>query len=501
MSNDLDTIRRIHAWHEGRPVPRGAVLNQHIGADDDVLVVAFVRMGGESRPWGVAIGTLNDGPEIVTVPEARNRDLVADMMLTVAPTMLRHFRHPQWHPDGPGAFDISTHRQVWLPGATHLEMLHYLAAAYARTTWDRPDVTTLRALGNLCNCLFLEAQRPGQQTVVSATEALRTAYVFPTSPIRQGHIGHLHGWLVGGRTRDERRAAAHDAERRSVSTVLDPEHERSALQPLVEAWGAARASGALDAMSHQAERIHQALTEALRHRWNLTADTIAQLRTDSRRSNSRLGELVTDSARTFFTAWGENVMNEAAGERAFWPNVFTDHNARRASAAFHQRNAQSDRERFTLVHGDRELQREELAAGRGVIGSVESATTDEWIVTYSYPELTTLEAGERLTIAGMPELELDIVDIDLDEHSIILRPLWKLRKKHSPEHLAAGDSAWVGRTMAFLPSQPKHLARLKIANAGRDIEYDITSLILSPRVRHAAFDDDGAVVDSPEVGS
>ena len=500
MTNDLETIRRIHSWHEGHPIARGAVLNRHEGADADVLVLAFVRMGGESRPWGVAIGTLATGPEFVTVPEARNRDLVADMMLKIAPTLLHHFRHPQWHPDGPGVFSTEPHRQIWLPGPTHLEMLHYLAAAYARTTWDRPDVTTLRALGNLCNCLFLEAQRPGQQTVVSATEAVRSAYVFPTSPIRQGHIGHLLGWLSGGRTRDQRRAAAHDAELLSVSTVLDPEHERTELQPLVEAWGVARSAGDENTMRTHHARIHDILISALRHRWKLTADAITTLRNDERRINSRLGELVTDSARTFYTSWGENALNEAVGERAFWPNVFTDLNARRASAAYHQRNAQADKERFTLVHGDRELQREELAAGRGVIGVVESASTDEWVVKCTYPELTTLEAGKRLAIAGLPELELEVLDVDLDDRRLTLRPLWKLRKKASPDHRAADDVAWLARPRVFLPSQPRHLAFKKVAHAGRDIEYDITSLLVAPRLRHAAFDDDGAVIAPTEVG-
>ena len=213
-----------------------------------------------------------------------------------------------------------------------------------------------------------------------------------------------------------------------------------------------------------------------------------------------LGELVTDSARAFYATWGSNALSEAAGERAFWPNVFTDHNARRASAAYHQRNLQADKERFTLVHGDRELQREELAAGRGVIGSVESAGTDRWIVNYTYPELTTLESGKRLAIAGLPELELEIVDVELDDRRLVLRPLWKLRKKHSPEHLAAGDPGWTGRQLVFLPSQPTHLYRWKISHAGRDIEYDITSLLVAPRLRHAAFDDEGVVIVPTEVG-
>lgn len=499
MSSDLETVRRIRAWHEGRPLQRGAVLNVHVGADADVLVTAFVRMGGESRPWGIVIGTLADGPRFFTVPEARNRDLVADLMVDVAPVLLHHFRHPRWHPDGPGGFEHASHRQIWLPGPSHVEMLHFLAAAYARTTWQRDDVATLHALGNLCNALFLEFQRPGQQTVVSATEALRQSFVFPTAPVRQGHIGHLLGWLTGGRTRDHRWAAARRAERTSVATVLDPEHERAELQPVVDAWGAARAADDVDAARRHADRVDELLSVALRHRWDLAASAIGALRSDRRRPNARLGELVTDSKQSFFESWGNKTLSETAGEPAWWPNVFTDLDARRASAAYHQRGASADKARFTLVHGDPELQREELAAGRGVIGRVDSVGTERWHLTFTYPSLTTLESGRRLAIGGLPELEFEIVGVDIDEHRIELRPLWKLRKKISPEHRASDDRAWLGRSLVFLPTHPKHLAFKKISHAGRNVEDDITSLLVAPRRRHAAFDDDGPVVEPIEV--
>lgn len=499
MSTDLETIRRIRAWHEGRPLPRGAVLNLHVGSDTDVLVTAFLRMGGESRPWGVAIGTLGDGPRFFTVPEARNRDLVADLAIGVAPILLHHFRHPLWHPDGPGGFEHASHRQIWLPGPSHVEMLHFLAAAYARTAWQRDDVATLHALGNLCNALFLEAQRPGQQTVVSATEALRNSFVFPSAPVRQGHIGHLLGWLTGGRTRERRFEAARRAENTSVSTVLDPEHERTQLQPAVEGWGAARTAGDTASMRRHAERIDQLLTTALSHRWNLTAAAVAELRSDRRRTNARLGELVADSKRSFFDSWGTKTLSEAAGESAWWPNVFTDLDARRASAAYHQRGANAEKARFTLVHGDPELQREELAAGRGVIGRVESVSTERWHLVFTYPSLTTLESGRRLAIGGLPELEFEIVHVDIDQHRIELRPLWKLRKKTSPEHRASDDRAWLGRSLVLLPSHPKHLAYKKITHAGREVDGDITALLVAPRRRHAAFDDDGPVVDPIEV--
>ena len=492
MSGDLETIRRIHAWHIGRPTERGAAINRHLADDDDVLIAAFLRMGGESRPWGVAVGTLAEGPTVVTIPEARNRDLVADMMIDVAPIFLRHFRHPQWHASGPGGFQTQSLRQLWLPGATHLEMIQFLAAAYARTRWERSDVVSLRALGNLCNALFLEAQRPGQQVVATATDALRSAYVFPTSPVRQSHVGHLLAWLQAEGSRDDRWAAAHEAERLSVSTVVEPETERRDLQPLVSSWSDGRSEAT-------ARSIHQVLAAELERRWKLTASAITLLRSDRRRANVGLTKLVASSAKSFYVAWGERAMNEAAGQPPFWPNVFTDHNARAAAGSYHARVADHDEARFLLVHGDRELQREELAAGKGVIAHVTSAAGDQWEATYTYPDLTTIESGRTLTIAGHPKMCLQVTDVDLDERRLVLVPQWKKAKSSAQHEWASGDAKWLGCTLVLLPDVPAGLMRKKIRSARVQVDRDITSFLLSPPSRHAAYDDDGVVLESVEA--
>ena len=492
MSNDLDTIRRIRAWHEGRPTPRGAVRNVHVAADHDVLIVAFLRMGGESRPWGVAIGTLADGPRVFTVPEARNRDLVADMMIEVAPILLRHFRHPQWSHESPGGFQTQSLRQLWLPGPTHLEMLQFLAAAYARTRWERPDVVTLRALGNLGNALFMEAQRPGQQIVVSATEALRTSYVFPAAPMRQAHLGFLLGWLDTPGDRHARWSAAHDAERQSVSTVLDPDTERRELEPLVSAWGT-------DRSADTAHAIHHALTRELERRWQLTASAVNALRADHRATNASIDKLVTKSAQSFFHAWGERVMNEAAGLEPYWPNVFTDLNARSASGSYHARVADHDEFRFWLVNGDRELQREELAAGHGMIASVVAIESGEWIVEWTYPDITTIEPGKTLVVAGRTTMKLSVRDVDVDTRRMVLAPGWKRAKSSARHDWAADDPKWQGSRLVFLADSPVGIMRRKITEARQSVEHDITSLLLAPHSRHAAYDDDGPVVETAEA--
>lgn len=492
MSNDLETIRRIRAWHDGRPTPRGSVINMHLASDDDTLIVAFLRMGGESRPWGVAIGTLAQGPRIVTVPDARNRDLVADMMIEVAPALLRHFRHPQWSHESPGGFQTQSLRQLWLPGPTHLEMLQFLAAAYARTRWERPDVVTLRALGNLGNALFLEAQRPGQQIVMSAPDALRSAFVFPAAPVRQAHLGFLLGWTSTDGSRDERWHTAHRAEKESVSTVLDPETERRDLEPLVSAWSRDRSAESTTA-------IHRILSAELERRWRLTASAIDELRRDPRPSNAALTKLVSTSAQAFYRAWGERVLNESAGLEPYWPNVFTDHNARQASGSYHARVADHDEARFLLVNGDRELQREELAAGHGMMATVVSADVDEWIVEWTYPDITTIEAGKILVVGGRAALKLDVVDVDLDTRRMVLAPRWKKAKSTSTHDWAAADPKWLGARLVFLADSPVGVMRRKISAARQAVDDDITSFLVSPRSRHAAYDDDGPVVETVEA--
>ena len=495
MSNDLETIRRIKAWHDGKPAPRGAVINTLVADDDDVLVVSFLRMGGESRPWGVAIGTLASGPTVFTVPEARNRQLVADMMVEVAPVLLAHFRHPSFDADGPGGYQAQSLRQIWLPGPTHLEMLHFLAAAYARTKWNHPEVVVLNALGNLCNALFIEAQRPGQQMVITAVDALRSAYVFPTASIRQAHLGHLLGWLRGGRSRDERWSSAHDAERESVSTVLDPELERRELAPLVAEWGSERSD-------QVAQSIRIALEPELLRRWNLTAAAIAELRRDRRGTNAGLAELVANSAKSFFHAWGDRALNENAGLQAFWPNVFTDHNARSASGSFHARVADDEISRLVLMHGDRELQREELAKGHGVLATVRSNSMNEWLISYSYPDLTTIEPGRTLAIAGRPTMTLTVTDVDLDARTMTLTPGWKRAKSLPGPHTWAPDNTkWRGAQLVLLFDQPTKIMRNRITMARQGVDNDITLLLKAPPARHAAFDDDGAVFESVEADS
>lgn len=503
MSASLETIFRLRAWKDGKPLRHGEKTNVFLADDDDLMVIAFLRMGGESRPWGVAFGHYGTKPKVLTVPDGRNRTLVADMMAEFGSALLGFFRHPTFSMESPANYETDSPRQIWLPGPTHVEMLHFLALSYARTRFQRDDLELLRSFGNLANCLYIEQQRPGQQTVISASAALRDAYYFPSARIRQAHLGHLLGWLNGGTSRDQRLAAATAAEELSVATTLDPEIERKTLEPEVERWNEARKNETENAMQVSASAIHRTLNKELVRRWQLTCDSIQQLRNDRRRPNPGLLDLVKSGKAKFFRLWGEQALREYDGQQPFWPNVYTDRSPRTSASRFITRNAESEEARFHLVHGDRELQREELAAGHGVIATVVKVNTSrpKWQLKYSYPDLPSLNAGDHLAPAGLRSLDLIVDEVDYETRTITATPQWvKPKEQLGRWALASKDKAWETQRFVFLENFPYELTN-RLAGRVRekpDGAPDIIDLITPTSRFQAANDDEGPVSESSE---
>src|SRR4051812_9698987 len=114
MTSD-DVVRRIRAYEKGCALPAGETLRLPRLQPIQQLVVAFVKMGGESSPWGIAYGHPDKPPTILSVPEPRRRDDVADMMSRFAPVLLTHLNHPQYSPFGPDPESQVPPFQVWVP--------------------------------------------------------------------------------------------------------------------------------------------------------------------------------------------------------------------------------------------------------------------------------------------------------------------------------------------------------------------------------------------------
>ena len=412
--NSNDVILRLRAFHAGHPLSRGTTKRTFVADNEDVLIVSFVKMGGESRPWGIAFGKAGTVPKVVVVPEARNRDLVAEMAVKFAPVLLRHLRHPsQGNPILDNWEYLKPIRQLWLPNESHLDMLHHLAYAYARTSYGGAHREMLNALGRACGWLFREAQRPGQMSVAVATQVLREAFTFPTENIRQSHLGYLLAWLETRGNYEKRLAAATDAEQRSTSTSLDPELERRDLEPQVEQWGEANKSGSKGQQSSAAKAIEVVLRRELEHRWQLTERALQFFRNDRRRDNSGLAQLVDESLREQwfqYTRLERRIDDEEDGP-AFFPPVETDNHPAAAASRYLVYQASAELVESLLVHDDKELLVEAIANGDAFQGEIIHVFDDRigrttrpvWKIVDTAERQLRLRLGSRVAAVGFKE--------------------------------------------------------------------------------------------------
>ena len=194
---------------------------------DQAMIVAFVRMAGESRPWGIAWGTVGSEPRIESVPDGRVRDDVAVLCATFAEDLLEHLRVHNWTFDPvPQKPELGDLRQVWLPNGQHVAMLHQLSYTYSQTKFGGDNQEILRALGRVAGWMFRDTSRVGNQHVVSASQILGDSYVFPAQDARTAHLGYQLAWLTTQGDR-EARLSGRSASRRALRLADDGSGSRA----------------------------------------------------------------------------------------------------------------------------------------------------------------------------------------------------------------------------------------------------------------------------------
>lgn len=413
-----DAVRRIEAYGAGVPLPRGATRYIPIAADGDALIVVFVRMGGESLPWGVAWGQPGSEPQTLTAADARNRDLVAGMLADFTPAILKHLDHPDVGQRGvtsESPIDRMPLTQLWLLNGSHLEMLHYLNLRYTfARRGEASRVTMLNALGRAAGWAFRQAQLAGQTTVVDATAALRDAYVVAADDLRQQHLGFLLALLDPGSPPDERPARAEAAEQQSVSITLDPLVERDQLEPLVTEFTEARRAEDTAAMATATKRIDAVLSPELIHRFELVEAAIELLRADGRPTNPGTAKLIQESTRDRMREYvrlEERLLGHHGDERPFVPSPETDSLAPAAAAGYIRHSAAEERFMAALIHHDEELQDDAISAGdafRGKIVDVEDISDSTrkkrpvWTIDSTAGGPMRLRRGSGVCVAGIP---------------------------------------------------------------------------------------------------
>jgi hypothetical protein len=445
------------AFTAGKPLPHGTTLRLPRRKARETLVVAFVRMGGESRPWGIAVGPPHKPPTILTAAEARDRELVGAMLEEVAPTLLAHMGHPS----RAKSKDEVPLPHVWLPNASHVEMLHFLAFTYTFAKRGEPGrMKTLNALGRAANWLFQESTRPGQLSCIDASRALRDAFTFPAEEVRQAHTGYLLAWLQAKGGFDARLRAASLAEQRAVSTSLDPQVEKAGIDASVEAFNEAKRAGDSAKVRKLGGQIRDALEPELRHRFETAAHAYAVLAADGRAVNPGLAELET-SSRERHNEYLEIEARLAGGKKAWVKSPETDSHSLVAASQYVTLEADGDRCLNALVHHDEDLQEDLLVVGDGLRGKIVKILDESegrktrvvWVIEEDADRPLRVRLGDGVVQAGHSKRKAVLRDVQEAERRprrFELEIVAGIREADGPLGREPLDGRWKGKTVTFL---------------------------------------------------
>jgi hypothetical protein len=394
-----EVLRRLEAWRVGAPTPVGDALPWPRVAADDRLIVAFLRMAGEARPWGVALGHPGATPTFLTAAEPRDAGEYARLALALGKALLPHLPHPDTTGDADDAAVRATAapRQLWLPGATHVDMLHLLDYRFSRANLrEDADARELGKIGRACGWLFRESTRPGQVRVIDATARLREAFTVPAEDVRQQHIGYLLAWIEPANedrgSREARLEGARRAEALSVGVTMQPAYEAEHLVALVAEWNASRGDAAR--LADVAARIHAVLTPELARRFALTERAIAALEGDAhapeatsahaggRPANTELGAVVELGVEEFvWQYWSRErkaaePVSDPDAPRFLGDHPETDFLPTQAAARFFAHAHAAEVTLAALLHGDRQLVTSAIEAGDAVLGTITSVVNE-----------------------------------------------------------------------------------------------------------------------------
>ena len=423
MADELDLGLRIHSHIKQQPMLRVAANPYRIGSASSRMVAAFVRMGGESSPWGVAWKLGRRRTEFRFAPEPRNRAAVQEMLIDFANALDGHFED--------GELDLP---QLFLPGATHVEMIHFLAIRHTRgTIGDERMLPVLQRMGRRCYELFEATRNRNRTHCLDMTAVLRRLYAFPCEPAREAHLGYLVSWLEPG----NKSLAAREAERLTVSTSIDPRVEGEMEKP-VAAYGAGD--------PHAAKLIGAMLEKELARRIDLTIRAI-EAATDAADENPGVDSLV-EASRGDIARFSEREATRRPGDIGGGAGM-TGH-AMGDAANFAGFEADQIAAQRALVPHDHLLQTQLIESGSGVEGSVQEIVrvakgrTHRIQIDLACPDetLVRFRVGDKLVGTTPPatntEWQVEAIDQDAGHRRIRLISSKALAMDQAPRNGSEG---------------------------------------------------------------
>ncbi|HLV75272.1 hypothetical protein FHX41_2475 [Actinomadura hallensis] len=279
----LASLARLEAVAAGVARPLATVRHCHVA--DAPLVLVPLRLAGEAAaPLAVMAGSAPGDPELLVVPQPRNRDLRFAFAADLAKLVLKHIETSRGEvevlppgKEGEERIRYGDAPQLLVPNRGGVAFLRLMGRSTRFRSTEGPYAVdpAVPVLGRWLTWFAERHDHPGSSLLGAMTEMLRLHWATGQSSLEDGNLAALMGWIDPPEGMDGPAAAAR-AEDPVVcppaGPATDPTFDNEVLAPAIAAYD--RSGGA----PHAEERLRTALAGQLEPTWDLMWRAVELLR-------------------------------------------------------------------------------------------------------------------------------------------------------------------------------------------------------------------------------
>lgn len=453
MSQNRQVIRKIRAFEASKAIPKFSTIHAFLA--DAPAFLSFVRMSGETRPWGIAFGTEATGPKIYNAIDGRNFSQIQKIIEDFAMDLVEYFRVENFtfDPITKENLPLDNPPQIWVPNSSHVDMFHFINYMFWKSRAEDGMQEYRTTLARLAGWLFRESKFPGDQLIIDSAKTLRDNYVFPVDDMSISNPSAALEWLKPNTTIEEHLENTRKYSQDAAGITLEP-HVEVELQALLK-------------NSEQNEfDINLLITSELERRWSAALQVYKALKNDARTPNTGARSLLKDSLNRFvfgFQGQERQRADEGSGP-AFTPHPETDNHGSAAAAAYFDLQSAESRLLPALIHDDEELLKDALFSGHAIAGNVVEVKSIPsgprskeifWILRVQARDDFRIREGESLAPMGDPGHSVKVTNLEFyDETQIDLTLHWKNRKTMplgKNQLFTPGADNWLTEKVYFVP--------------------------------------------------
>ncbi|WP_455353603.1 hypothetical protein [Streptomyces sp. SYSU K217416] len=213
----INTLARLEAVRSGRAQPGATVCHRHLSARPLVLV-PLTTAGETGAPLGALVGTDRDAPQLLAVPQPRDRDLRFAFLAELAGSVLPYIdgyadgvepaERTENDPETGKRVKVevelcSDAPQLIVPSRAGVEFVRLLGRSmrFRRTAEQDPDTPYpapphVPLLGRWFTHFGERARVPGSSLLLAATELLGRHWATGQSNLEDQHLGALLAWIA-----------------------------------------------------------------------------------------------------------------------------------------------------------------------------------------------------------------------------------------------------------------------------------------------------------------